>query len=435
VHTLRSKLTTTFVALGLLGLLVIGITSYVTVQWRESEDEQARHYVRSLRLQEVRALTFEAYVEVPDAIIGVENDAREDYVRRITPIGDTFAEWAELAEDDAERSEVEQVRAAAEDLAAGAERIFTLVDEGRREDAAAELERVEEELFEPFDALTTQAVTNDRAKREVVRADAGSARRTATITLVTATLGVISLLLLVGAYLNGGVFRPIGRVHAALSRLADGHTDVRLPEDGDDEIAGVSRQLNLLAARLAEGRGTDGGEDGHGPTGPPLAPLRVETVDPAALLHEVMERVGAEVVRGRVSTGIDVEPGLGELEADRVLVRDTLSELVRNALDAIPDTGGRLELSAAAGEPGWITFEVSDNGPGLGEDDLSWIHDDDRGAPTGAGGAGGVGLRLATDAVRRHGGRLELESRGPSGAAGTVARVALPLEQSARTTR
>lgn len=431
MHTLRRKLTTTFVALGLLGLLVIGITSYTTVQWRETEDEQARHYVRSLRLQEVRALTFEAFIEVPDAIIAREDDARDDYVRRLTPIGDAFAEWAELAEDDAERSEVEQVRAATEELAASAERIFTLVEEGRPDAAAAELERVEEESFEPFDTLTTQAVANDRLKREVVRADAASARRTATITLVIAALGVVSLLLLVGAYLNGGVFRPIGRVHAALGRLAAGDTGVRLPEDGDDEIAGVSRQVNLLAARLAEGGGADGGT-GAGTPDPPLAPLRLEAVDPAELLHEVMGRVGAEVVRGRVSTGIEVAPGLGELEVDRALVRDTLSELVRNALDAVPDTGGRLELSAAAGEPGWITFQVADNGPGLGDDDLSWVHDEDTSAPPG-GGPGGVGLRLATEAVRRHGGRLELESRGPSGTGGTVARVALPFTQPDRT--
>ena len=45
---------------------------------------------------------------------------------------------------------MEDVRAAARALEDSADRVFDLVDDGRRSDAIAELEAVEETVFEPF---------------------------------------------------------------------------------------------------------------------------------------------------------------------------------------------------------------------------------------------------------------------------------------------
>lgn len=491
--SLRRKLTTTFIALGLLGLLVVGVTSYTVVQWRETEQQQARHYTRSLRLQEARALTFEAFKEVPDALLGSDDDARDDYQDRLAPIGAVFEEWASLAEDDAERAEVMAVREAAMLLDDSAEQVFDLAEAGDLATATAQLEQVEETAFEPFDALTTSAVATDRAKREQVRAAATEARTTATFALVAAGLGVVSLLLLVGAYLAGGVFGPVRALQQAMSRLAGGHSDTRLPEDGDDEIARINRDYNRLAARATLGparvvddrepdgavedarhllermvtgvhddaaalharvvtaadAGPDGGTDTHPDThtdagsaadaasalvaqvdairvalarmGSLAYPVDLDLapVEPMALLHDVVDRVADEVVRRCISTRIGVGAGVGTIHADRARLRETLSELVRNALDALPRTGGSLELSADVDDAGWTVLEVRDDGSGLSEQDLAWLYDDrERPADTR-----GVGLKLATSLVEHHGGRLQLQAIDTGG---TTARILLP---------
>ncbi len=468
---LRRKLSTVFVALGLLGLLVVGVTSYTVVQWRGSEEEQARHYTRSLRLQEVRALSFEAYKEVPDAVIGGDQDARQDYERRLAPIGSAFEEWASLADDDDERDEVALVRAAAEELQASAERVFDLVDRGQRDEAVTTLEQVEEAVFEPFDELTTRAVATDRAKREVVRADAADARRAATLTLAVAALGVVSLVLLIAAYLAGGVFGPVHRLHENVRRLAAGESEVRFDEEGDGEIGEVNRELNRLTTSWSHG-GTKRSAGDCDPVGDAQLMLtrmmdslredavrlqellsepaaaeagsgllsRIETtriavarigalahpveldltaVDPLVLLHEVMDRAGDEVIRRRASTRIDVDDPLNAPLLDRARIRETLSELVRNALQALPARGGTLQLRARSDADGGIVFEVEDDGSGVTEEDLAWLYDgSDRPSDTR-----GVGLRLATSIVEQHGGRLVIETRP---GAGTIARVLLP---------
>lgn len=470
MRPLRRKLTTTFVALGLLALLVIGVTSYTVVQWRDTEDALSRHYTRSLRLQEVRALTFEAFKEVPDAVIGGDIDPREDFTPLLEARGRAFQEWASVVEDDAERAEVAAVRAAAQRLDANAIEIFDLVDAGRREEAVVQLEAVEEAAFEPFEALTAAAVQSDRDKRAVIRAAADDARRDAALTLVVAALGALSLLLLIGAYLSGGVFTPVRKLRDALRSLNDGDAGVRVAEDGDDEVAEVNHEFNVLAATLQQ-RGAPatgapppavddarlvlsrlvGGlreeaetlqtaVDGHraetvvalmakidafeatlGRMGGLAYPvnLQLAPVGPAVLLHEVLDRVSDEVVRRSISTDIGVDPGFGPLLVDRARLRETLGELVRNALDALPERGGRLRLRVCPADDGWISVEVEDNGPGISEEDVAWLYDgSDRPQDPR-----GVGLRLATSVVEQHGGRLQLQTL-PAG--GTIARILLP---------
>ena len=473
VRPLRRKLLSSIIALGLLGLLVVGVTTYTVVQWRETEQTLSRHYLRSLRLQEVRALTFEAFKEVPDALIGLDENPRQDYDRRLEPIGRVFDEWAALAEDDEERAEVTAVRQATQRLDRSAHELFDLVDTARRDEALARLEAVEQNAFEPFERLTEQAVDSDRRKREIIRADAADARRTATLTLAVATVGVLSLLLLVAAFLSGGVFGPLRRLTETLRAINAGDATARAPQDGNDELADLGRQINVLVgaahpagpsaatpdssaqdAQLVLGRLVDGvreqaqqlSEAVDGPQASAAASLagsidalsvalarmgafaypvelRIAPVQPAALLHEVLDRFGDEVVRRAVSTEIVVDPSLDALQVDRARLRETLGELVRNALDAMPARGGALVLRAVGQAGGSVALEVKDDGAGLSETDVAWLYD----GSARPQDTRGVGLRLATSVIEQHGGRLQLEVL-PAG--GTVARVLLPAPRS-----
>ncbi|WP_299058203.1 ATP-binding protein [uncultured Nocardioides sp.] len=477
-RSLSRRLAATFTALGVVGVLVVGVNGYTLTQWRASEQEQERHYLRSLRLMEARALTFEAFKEVPDSTLGGDPDARQDYLERTDGITAVLDEWASLAEDADEEREVDEVRAAAGVLDDRADRVFDLVEQGRQGAAQGELERVEEEGFEPFDAVTDAAVASDEVKREEVREEASAARRTASIALVVAGLGVVSLLLLIGAFLAGGVFRPVRDLHRGLSELAGGRTGVRLPEGTDDEIGLLSRDFNRLAERLEDAGGTDAapGEQDHGADGAggddarlvlarvvsglgdqvaavagslgaddaarltasvAAAHLAVDrlgslsypvdldltVVDPAALLHEVVGRVSDELVRRSVALSIDASDLPSPLVADRARLRETLSELVRNALDALPERGGSLALRARGldhGPDAGLALEVVDDGAGFRRADVEWLHD----GTARPDETRGVGLRLAAAVVEQHGGRLQL-GPGPEGR-GTTARVVLP---------
>ena len=482
---LRRKLFRVFVALGLLGLLLVGVTGYTIVQWRQTEETLSRHYVRSLRLQEVRALAFEAFTQVPAAVRG-EQGARTEYETRLEPLGRAFDEWAALVEDDGERAQVTAVRDAAEQLDAGADRVLDLVEGGQQAAADAALDEVEATAVQPFQDLTAAAVESDRDKRRALRADADAARSTATLTLAVAGAGVVSLLLLVGAYLTGGVFTPVRRLRDALRALNRGETAPRLPEDGDDEIAEVNREYNALVERSARRRppataaiGAAGATTAAGAAGTPLedaslvlrrmvAGLREDTaalttgaaapgaatallarvdaveatldqlgslaypvdlqlapVEPAALLHDVLERFADEVVRRSISTVVEVDPDAGPLLVDRARLREAVGELVRNALDALPARGGRLRLRAVpAPDEDAVAVEVEDDGSGLAESDVAWLYD----GSTPPVSRRGSGLRLATSVVEQHGGRLQL--RTVSGG-GTTAVLLLPVSRPA----
>ena len=67
---LRRKLLTVFGALAVLVLVTAGVTFWVTAQWQTTNDDLEAHYQRSLLLQRVRAATFRAFKEVPDAVTG-----------------------------------------------------------------------------------------------------------------------------------------------------------------------------------------------------------------------------------------------------------------------------------------------------------------------------------------------------------------------------
>lgn len=474
--TLRRKLFRTLSALAVVGLLVIAVTGFTVSQWSRTEETLQRHYARSLLLREVQSLGFRAVKEVPDAVAGEElSEARHVFETTLTPANEAFATWADLADDDAERQEVELVRAAFERLVDDSRAVFDLIEAGRMEEAAVEVELAEDADFAPFERLVEEAILHDRAKREVLRQQAEDARQAATAALVVASLGVLSLTLLLGAFLSGDLFRPLHDLRRGLRRLAQGDAAVRIDTDRSDELGGVGTAFNSLAEqlqrqsahqsggdapgesitsdanrlallRLADRLRSDAGQLSEQVDGPqaehaaalaaqaeglhsvverlahfavPLD-LHIAPTSVVALLHDVLGRFSDEIVRRGVAIEVSAAPGLTKVPVDRAKVRETLAELVRNALDALPDDGGSLALRARH-ENDALILEVIDDGSGITTEDLSWLFDSPGSKPESGAG---VGLRLATSVVEQHGGRLLIEV--PDGG-GTIARVVLPL--------
>ncbi len=117
---------------------------------------------------------------------------------------------------------------------------------------------------------------------------------------------------------------------------------------------------------------------------------------------------------------IELECGeIGEFRFDPEKIKQALLNIIRNALEALP-AGGCIRISTrAGGETAVIT--ISDNGPGIREDDLPLIFE-----PffTRKGAGTGLGLSITQRIVEEHHGRIQAES---SAATGTTFTIELPM--------
>ncbi|HEY6012252.1 MAG TPA: ATP-binding protein [Nitrospirota bacterium] len=118
----------------------------------------------------------------------------------------------------------------------------------------------------------------------------------------------------------------------------------------------------------------------------------------------------------RVKTVLKLEEISASL--DEVLMRQAFTNLIQNAVEAMPD-GGTLTIEASAGRE--ITVTVRDTGVGISGADLRKVFlpfytTKDTGV--------GLGLALVHKIVLSHGGRIDVSS---AEGAGTVFRVNLPL--------
>jgi signal transduction histidine kinase len=158
-------------------------------------------------------------------------------------------------------------------------------------------------------------------------------------------------------------------------------------------------------------------------------PPSLGAVTLAPLVGEVMENEAAaagEMVSLRAEVPDDLV-----LNADADQLFRVLSNLVRNAAQAIESSGrpGSVTVRAACTE-GRCEIEVSDTGPGLPPKARDNLFQPFRGGARQGGS--GLGLVIASELVRGHGGTLTLGATGPEG---TTFRISLPGGASIRQTR
>jgi signal transduction histidine kinase len=122
----------------------------------------------------------------------------------------------------------------------------------------------------------------------------------------------------------------------------------------------------------------------------------------------------------RVRVTLDVPETLPLVAGDETQLELALSNLVTNALDAMPD-GGNLLVTATT-ETGHAVVEIADTGVGIAPEVLGHIFEP--WVTTKAARQGtGLGLSIARDVVQRMGGAI---SANPRPAGGTVLRITLP---------
>ena len=151
--------------------------------------------------------------------------------------------------------------------------------------------------------------------------------------------------------------------------------------------------------------------------------------EPVDLNHIVEHTARVFGERGReagASVSVTLDPEVGEVATDEVMVRQVLDNLLSNALDAVGQ-GGAVEVTTAL-DGGRVCVEVRDDGPGIPPDVLPRVFDPF--FTTKEPGRGtGLGLAISLTFAESIGGALTAESKP---GAGTRFRLWLPRRAPAR---
>jgi nitrogen fixation/metabolism regulation signal transduction histidine kinase len=136
------------------------------------------------------------------------------------------------------------------------------------------------------------------------------------------------------------------------------------------------------------------------------------------LIREVVEpyRLGLD---GRVTIETGVEPGLPPVPVDRMLVGRALTNVIENALHAMPG-GGVLGIHART-EGRAVAITVTDTGVGMDDEAAARIFEPYFSTKTTGTG---LGLSIARRNIELHGGSIAVES---TKAVGTTVTIVLPF--------
>lgn len=368
-------------------------------------------------------------------------------------------------------------------IAAESGRITALIGAGQAEQATALFERVKPLFAQADSALGIVASEIDERSAEDLRS-AGQISEAATATTLLALGGALLFTIVLGGWLTRTVFTPTRKLGVALRHVADGQHTVPadLPYDRPDEIGDLARSFRWMSERLQEldrmkaefmsiathelktpinvisGYAEllderllgDLSEKQEGA----VASIREQTRTLTQLVSELLDVSRLEAgglkldinpvqtteLLASVQRAFDVlcrqkditfEVDVAEdvpmtIPGDTSRLRDqVLGNLLSNAVKFTPE-GGEVRLRAVGVNDGDLQIEVSDTGPGIPPDQQTSIFDKYYQIGEAARSAGaGLGLAIAHDVVKAHGGSITVES---TVGAGTTFRILLPSQ-------
>jgi cell cycle sensor histidine kinase DivJ len=154
-----------------------------------------------------------------------------------------------------------------------------------------------------------------------------------------------------------------------------------------------------------------------------------EPFDVGSLIASCVEVMRHAAEARQLSLVTEVAPGMPDLVADKRACKQMLLNVISNAIK-FTDPGGSVRV-AAREETGMVELIVTDNGIGIGEQDLPKLGNPfvqaDNAYNRSHDGAG-LGLSVVKGLARLHGGRLEIASKLGQG---TTATIVLPLNRPA----
>jgi len=480
--TLQRKLLLGF-SLMVVPALLVGVQAVRTNALEQATlEELGQRLARSRTYAEVEDAMFNQ-TQVVWRYLGGDPRAKQEFPLTEQVVGYWLERWTAGLPPE-EMKLAAGVRGIEDQIRAVAGRVFKLYDAGQRDAAYFTARHELVERLQPALAEVNREIYRQAREFSVQRAFAqvrgivDTERRILwTIIALAAVAGLVASWLI-----SRSLARPLNELRQAMAVVGAGDLDHLIQPRSRDEIGELARafaqmteQLRQSRARLVQSEklasiGQMAAAVAHGLRNPlaslraaaQLARHRVESPAAREQLNAIVEQVDrldlriahllafsrpasfhplretaralldgalsgfAALLRERhVDLALSIPAGLPDIRVDPMRLEQALTELVSNALDAMPE-GGRLAIAArpergeAVSDGGGITIEIADSGCGIPAELLATVCEPFvTTRPEGTG----LGLAIAKRYVEEAGGRLEITSAPGHG---TTVRLWLP---------
>jgi signal transduction histidine kinase len=145
--------------------------------------------------------------------------------------------------------------------------------------------------------------------------------------------------------------------------------------------------------------------------------LELATADLPGIVDEALSVVSIPSI---IKVSVDIEEGIPPLVVDRTAIRRVLSNLITNAVQAMP-RGGQLTIRISSAE-GAASIDVEDTGEGIPKENMDKMFEP---LFTTRAKGQGLGLAVCRKLVEAHGGSIAIESKVGKG---TRVKVTIPLD-------
>jgi signal transduction histidine kinase len=135
--------------------------------------------------------------------------------------------------------------------------------------------------------------------------------------------------------------------------------------------------------------------------------LRLQPQDPERLIEDAIAAQRTHAAERHVTLASEILPNGPPVTVDRERLLLVFANLIGNAIRYSPDGGTVTVRATPRGDV--LRFEVSDQGPGVPVEYRETIFDKYVRVPGSQGGGAGLGLFIAREIVRAHGGQLGVE--------------------------
>ncbi|MBC8066035.1 MAG: HAMP domain-containing protein [Chlorobia bacterium] len=155
-------------------------------------------------------------------------------------------------------------------------------------------------------------------------------------------------------------------------------------------------------------------------------PMRYSLVSPGDVVKAAITSTQVIAAEKGIIIETEIDPDLQLVRADRSQIERVLINLVANAIRHSP-SGANVKVRATRASD-QVTFSIEDRGEGIPTDYLSKVFDRFVQVPGATGGGAGLGLSIAHNIVKAHGGNIWADSKL---GAGSTFHFTLPIEPSA----
>jgi two-component system phosphate regulon sensor histidine kinase PhoR len=193
---------------------------------------------------------------------------------------------------------------------------------------------------------------------------------------------------------------PLAGIKAMAETLRNGAIDDK--ETAKDFLVRIDDEVERLTQIVAELTELSRIETGQ-------AELRLEPVNLNLLVDEATTQLSPQVERQQLIVAKQLANSLPSVQADKERIRQTIVNLVHNAIK-FTDPGGKITIaSQVRGDS--VIVDISDTGIGISKNDLPHVFERFyKGDRARSEGGTGMGLAIAKHVIEAHGGSIWAQS-------------------------